>query len=175
MAEPAAPSLPLFPIQLRKVDIGQVSYDCQGFSDSAIAPATQFSLNVAVSNILEDERTFQVTLTFRCEAKPPESPYPHKYSLMMALHGEFVVGDITRLNFDTDGLKRWGERNGALVLLPFLREAVYSFTQKTGFKPLLIPLVETSAFRVTPPPVPGPGRPTPSAQPSPQPVAELRP
>jgi preprotein translocase subunit SecB len=42
-----------------------------------------------------------------------------------------------------------------LVLLPFLREAVYSFTQKTGFRPVLIPLIiEAAAFRVTPPPVP---------------------
>jgi preprotein translocase subunit SecB len=71
--------------------------------------------------------------------------------LKLTLHGLFEVNDITRLGFDSEGLKKWAEKNGALVLLPFLREAVYSFTQKTGFQPLLIPLVETTAFRVTPP------------------------
>lgn len=152
MAEQPHASLPRFPIQLRKVDVGQLNYDCQGFSDPTVAPATQFTLNVNVSPIsgTAPERTFQVSLVFRCDSRP-DSPFPHKYSLMMAIHGEFVVGDVSRLNFNEEGIKNWAERNGALVLLPFLRESVYSFTQKTGFKPLLIPLVETSAFRVMPP------------------------
>jgi preprotein translocase subunit SecB len=155
MAEQAQPSLPLFPIQLRKVDVGQVAYNCHGFSDPTITPATKFGLTVAVSPFAEADRSLQVSLTFQCSSEPPNSVYPHPYSLAMTLHGEFGV-ELERLKFDADGIRKWGEKNGALVLLPFLREAVYSFTQKTGFRPLLIPLIETAAFSVMPPP-PRPG------------------
>lgn len=151
MAEQANPSLPLFPIQLRKVDIGEVAYICQGFSDSSIAPATDINLTVAVSPFDEENRSFQVTLAFRCASTPPKSPLPYPYSLTMTLHGEFRVGDVKRFGLDSEGIQKWGEKNGAMVLLPFLRESVYSFTQKTGFQPLLIPLVETTAFKVMPP------------------------
>jgi preprotein translocase subunit SecB len=151
MAEQANPSLPLFPIQLQKVDIGEVSYSCHGFSDSSIAPATEVNLTVSVSPFDEKSRSFQVTLMFKCSSTPPTSPLPYPYSLMMALHGNFQVGDVKRFGLDGAGIEKWGERNGAMVLLPFLRESVYSFTQKTGFQPLLIPLVETTAFKVMPP------------------------
>lgn len=152
--ENKAASLPLFPIQLRKVDIGEVVYRCQGFSDPSVMPTTEFQLSVIVSPFVEAQKSLQVTLSFRSESTPPGSPIPHAYFLSMALHGEFGVTDLERLKMDAEGIRKWGERNGALVLLPFLREAVYSFTQKTGFRPLLIPLVETAAFRVTPPPRP---------------------
>lgn len=155
MAESApspSSSLPQFPIQLRKVDISEVSYRCQAFSDSAVSPTESFELNVSVTRKPEDGESMQVALVFNTTNEPKTSSVPFGYSLSLALHGDFRIGPAARTKLGEDGIKRWGEKNGALVLLPFLREAVYTFTQKTGFKPILIPLIETAAFRVTPPP-----------------------
>ena len=150
MAESAKPSLPLFPIQLRKVDIGQVAYTCQRFSDPAVVPATKFELNVAVSPFSDSDRSFQVSLTFQCSNEKSESPY-YPYSLALTIHGEFGA-DLERLKHDGDWIKKWGEKNGVFCFRSCAKR--YSFTQKTGFKPLLIPLVETSAFGVAAPPPP---------------------
>ena len=162
MAEQPKPSLPLFPIQLRKVDISEVAYSCQGFSVPSILPTDKFDLSVAVSQIkpVANERLLQVTITFSCANNPGEPQFPYPYSLKIALNGEFVVGDMSRFNLDDAGIIKWGEKNGVMCLMPFLRETVFSFTQKTGFRPILIPLIETSAFNVRPPSSPQPSPPT---------------
>jgi hypothetical protein len=94
-------SLPLSPIQLRKYDIGEVVYSCQGFSNSEISPTSEFQLDVGVSDFVEEDRTLQVTLTFSCSSNPPDSPCPHPYSLKMAVHGEFFFSkEVEKLGQD---------------------------------------------------------------------------
>lgn len=148
MAESGTPGLPLFPIQLLKVDIGEIAYSCAGFSDATKRPTDKFDLNVAVSPYDETTKALQVALSFNSKFDPAESSFPHAYSLRITVHGQFQVVAEEKLPFPVSEMRKWAEKNGTIILLPFLRESVYTITQKTGFQPLMIPMIEVAAFRV---------------------------
>jgi preprotein translocase subunit SecB len=145
------PSLPLSPIQLRKIDVGAIDYRCDGFSDPALIPTQTFGLSSGISPFNEADSTFQINLHFKTESSPPDSQLQYPYRLAITIHGEFAIDPSARSKFTDDFIRSWASKNGTLLLLPFLRETVYTITQKTGFRPLLLPMVETSAFGVRPP------------------------
>lgn len=128
--------------------MSDVSYNCTGFSNSAVSLSEKFDLTVSLSPLKEEDSSLQVALTF--SSTGPTSDVAVEYNLSITVHGEFVL-DKSKLPWEPDQFRKWGEKNGVLVLLPFLRETVHTFTMKTGFKPVMIPLVETSAFKVMPP------------------------
>ena len=148
MADAAKPALPHFPIQLLKVDIAEIAYSCAAFSDSSIRPTEKFALNVAVSPYESATKTLQVALSFKAESDETNPVFPHNYSLEIKVHGIFCVVDEPRVPFPIAEIGKWAEKNGVLIMLPFLRESVYTITQKTGFGPLMLPMVEISSFRV---------------------------
>lgn len=145
MADPDHPTLPLFPIQLVKVDIGEIAYSCGGFSDSDLTPTNKFDLNVSVSPFDNEAKSLQVVLTFTAK---PDPSFHFDYSLSIRVHGQFQIVDEPRLPFPIEQIQKWAEKNAVLIMMPFLRESVYTITAKTGFKPLMIPMIEVTAFRV---------------------------
>jgi preprotein translocase subunit SecB len=147
MAEEDKPSLPLFPIQLAKVDIGEIQYSCAGFSDANVVPAETFNLKVTVSAYDSESKSLQVALTFDSKSDPDNSALPYPYSLQITVHGQFFVHE-DRLPFPVAEIRKWAEKNGVIILLPFLRESVHTISQKTGFPPMMIPMIEVSAFQV---------------------------
>lgn len=156
------PELPQFPIQLLRVDISEIAYKCDGFSVPTQAPVDEFNLTVLVSPFSPESKSVQVGLTFDApaaqpssdaerplaEAEAPKKGISRDYKLKITVHGLFSVVDQSRLPFPLEKIRGWAEKNGAIILMPFLREAVYMISQKTGFQPIMIPMVEVSAFRV---------------------------
>jgi preprotein translocase subunit SecB len=148
------PKLPRFAIQLTKVDVGEVAYSCGGFSNPTITPNEAFDLTVVVSKFDPADATLQVSITFASKPEETENQ-PFDYSLKITVHGEFQA-DLPKLQesgliWGDEEFRKWGSKNGALVLMPFLRETVHTFTQKTGFKPFIVPMIEVAAFQVKPP------------------------
>lgn len=137
-----------FPIQLRKVDVGQISYACGGFSSLSINPITEYTLETGTSPINEETKSFQVIVAFIAKTDPAKTGLNVDYSLTVRVFGDFVV---IADSFPKDKILSWAQLNGTAVLLPFLRETVHSITTKSGFKPYLMPLVEAPLFKVAPP------------------------
>jgi preprotein translocase subunit SecB len=138
----------LFPIQLKRVDVGEITYSCGGFSVSAVNPISDFTFESGFSEITPETKNFQISLGFTGRNDPEKSGFMLDYTLKVRVHGDFsVISDA----FPKDKLQQWAQLNGTSILMPFLRETVHSVTVKSGFKPYLIPLVEAQLFKVQAP------------------------
>jgi preprotein translocase subunit SecB len=66
--------------------------------------------------------------------KAGEQPFHIRAEVM----GEFHI-DLSR--FPIDKIQQWAKQNAPLVLLPFLREHLYALSQRSGFDPILLPMM----------------------------------
>jgi preprotein translocase subunit SecB len=146
MPEPLKP----FPVQLRRIGIGEIAFKCQGFGEPSMPIAEKVDIRTSVGPYDVETGCIQVFVMALADTK--ESPLP--YDLRVSVVGEFHVEDENKLGFPLEKLPLWAQRNGAAILLPFLRELVFSITKRTGFGPLMLPLVEVPVFRVNAPTLP---------------------
>jgi hypothetical protein len=144
-------------VQLRRIGIAEVALSCPAFGQPTIPFAPQVDLATGVGPYNATDRTIHVmgtaSSTKRTDGDTSPSPVGDA-SFKITVVGEFHVPDETKLQFPLEKLPIWAGRNGAAVLLPFLREQVYSLTRNTGFGPVLIPLLEVVPFKVSPPDLP---------------------
>lgn len=61
-----------------------------------------------------------------------------KYNIAVELVGLFSVSD----GFDKQFLSEWAEENAPFLLLPYVREHIYSLSLRAGLNPLFLPTVE---------------------------------
>lgn len=67
----------------------------------------------------------------------------HPFSMRVELVGEFQVNNET---FPVEKIPHWAKHNAPILLIPYLREQVYSLSLRCGLNPVLLPLVEVPAF-----------------------------
>lgn len=142
-----AEALKLFPVQLRRIGIAEVALRCPAFGNPGAPFSEKVDLATGVGPYDAENRVLQVLVT----ATAGNMSVPSTPSLRVTVVGEFHIPDESQLSFPIEKLPQWAGRNGAVVLMPFLREQVYAFTQNTGYAPVIFPLVEVPLFKVSPP------------------------
>lgn len=123
-----------YPASLIRVDTWEVQYKAFRMSDPSVDNET-FELGFGRSEWRESDRTIDAVVTFESGKKEGGS----NYYLRIEVRGRFSV---TTSKYSAEQIQRWAERQAPVVLMPFLREQVYSFTIRTGFKPVLVPMVQ---------------------------------
>jgi len=68
------------------------------------------------------------------------------FTLRVELIGEFQVNEES---FPVDKITHWAKHNAPILLVPYLREQVYSLSVRSGLVPILLPLVELPSFITT--------------------------
>lgn len=137
-----------FPIQLRRMEVGEINYSCSGFPIPQLNPISEYELETGLSPITSETKVFQVSLKFNARNNQEKTGVILDYRLSVRINAEFaVVSD----SFPWDKLSNWAQLNGSAVLMPFLRESVHSISVKSGFKPFIMPLVEAPLYKVLPP------------------------
>ena len=108
-----------------------------------------FSLGVGASEFDEKNKIINVALKFQNQqndevnvADPLES---NLAELTVEIIGSFQIDTD---NFSTDNIEHWVYNNAPYILTPYLREYVYSLTQKCGFKPLILPLFKVPTLKI---------------------------
>src|SRR4051812_27472557 len=76
------------------------------------------------------------------ETKPDEVV---PYSLRVHIMGQFKIDEAV---FGREKIDLWARINAPFILYPFLREHVFSLTARSGFDPLLLPLVLLPTVKV---------------------------
>lgn len=71
----------------------------------------------------------------------------HSPSLRVEILGKFIVDDES---FPVDKIGEWAEKNAPYILLPYLREHVYSLTMRAGYAPLILPMYQVPVFNLVP-------------------------
>lgn len=140
MAEP----LKLFAVQLRRLGVAEIVLNCPSFGTAGVGFADKVELVTGVGPFNEQERCLHVFVT----AKAGSSETPSLPNFRVTVVGEFHISDESNLGFPVEKFPLWAGRNGAAVLMPFLREKVYNTTQNTGFAAIIFPLVEVPVFKV---------------------------
>jgi preprotein translocase subunit SecB len=113
------------------------------------APSKRLDLDsadvvIAASNSDYNSENEQVAVRVKAEIGMEEET-DSPLSLRVELSGLFRV-DSSR--FPIEEINGWARSNAPLVLLPYLREHVFSLTSRSGFQPMLLPLVEVPTYRM---------------------------
>lgn len=73
--------------------------------------------------------------------------------LRVELIAEFRVDESV---FPADKVEDWAEKAGMFILMPFLREHVFSLSTRVGLSPVILPMMTLPPYRITPPASPEP-------------------
>lgn len=96
------------------------------------------SFTTGQSNFNEEESNIVAGIKF--EINPEKDKDVAVFSLKVEIRGIFKFQEEQE-QIDPDDLKKWIEINSLYLLFPYLREQVYSLTQKAGFNPTILPLI----------------------------------
>ena len=110
--------------------------------------ASLFSLGVGYTDLDEETNIINVGLKFQNQ-KDEESVSKIQDSNLSELVVEVVgIFQVDTKEFPPDKIEHWAQNNAPYILIPYLREYVYSLTQRCGFKPLVLPLFKVPTLRV---------------------------
>jgi preprotein translocase subunit SecB len=136
----------LHPIQLIYIGVRELSIKTTGPPvPSAKLDGVVFSLPVRISEFLESDSTIQITIG--CVMSKEENEYA-RMEFDVQVIGVFR---IDKERFPMPELNHWANHNAPLVLYPYLREQVSDLTQRCGYSPLILPLLEVPAFKIIAP------------------------
>lgn len=101
-----------------------------------------------------DPKTRKIQIKIRFFTGSPKTPSPEEVSRMQAekkqpfyLSAE-IVGEF-HLDPDTvpeSDIPKWAQSSAAPILVPFLREQVYSLSLRIGVQPIFLPLVISNPY-----------------------------
>src|SRR5579871_5639054 len=94
----------LFPIQLRRVEVSEISYSCAGFPNPAINPISSFELEAGWSPFDPESKSFQVGIGFVAKNDPSKTGLNVPYSLTVRVLGEFV---LAKEGFPLEKIDQW--------------------------------------------------------------------
>lgn len=93
-----------------------------------------YTISVGHSDYDHELQAIQVGLKFKAGSEnPDESPY----DLSVEIVGNFSVNAD---EFPVRKVEDWAKENAPFILMPYLREQVYSLTTRCGIEPIVIPL-----------------------------------
>lgn len=141
----------LHAIQLTNIIVRQLHITVHPNSASTAPEDMKMKLNLQRRHSEYNAKDHQITVSVRLqigeraeEGKTPSTPL----ILIVELTGEFVVDES---RFPVDRLSDWANVNAPFILMPFLREQVYSLSQRCGFNPIVLPLTEVPTIKIEKP------------------------
>jgi preprotein translocase subunit SecB len=101
---------------------------------------------VGHSDYDKENSTIQVATKIEVgmDKRKPKLPF----SMRIELIGVFKVDES---NFPVDKIMDWALRNAPIIMFPYLREHAFALTARSGFSPMILPLMQVPAFQITPP------------------------
>lgn len=108
-----------------------------------------FSIGVGYTDFDEENQIINVGLILKNSKESSESSAESEMSNLLSLNVE-IVGSflIDTESFPKDKIEHFAQNNAPYILMPYLREHVYSLTQKSGFKPVVLPLFQIPTFKI---------------------------
>jgi preprotein translocase subunit SecB len=140
---------PKYPIQANFISVREL------YIKSHIPPnqrvtvdSAKFILKTAHSSYDEVRHVIEVgsIIEYGIETKPDEIV---PYSLRAHIMGQFKVDEA---QFKKEKIDLWARINAPYILYPYLREHVFALTARSGFDPVLLPLVELPTVKIQQPP-----------------------
>lgn len=128
----------MHPIQLRDILISRLSIQ---INDAKTAHdyegEIELSLQVGTSKLVKEVGHIGVGILANVIPKVSESGTAPAFVVDVELNGQFTV-DLEAFKFED--LERWSKVNAPFLLLPYVREHVYSLAIRAGVKGLIFPL-----------------------------------
>lgn len=87
-----------------------------------------------------DKEKNNIVAGIKFEINPEKEKEKAIFSLTVEIRGVFKFQE-EQDKVDADELGQWMELNSIYLLFPYLREQVYSLTQRAGFNPTILPLI----------------------------------
>jgi preprotein translocase subunit SecB len=130
------------PIQTNSISVRELYIKANEFPDVDKAiEVGEAAIRVGHSKYDEETKVIVVALKLEGGLEPEKTKAP--FTIKVELVGEFQVDES---KFPKDQIYNWADRNAPMILMPYLREHVYSLTMRCGFKPMLLPLMEVPVF-----------------------------
>jgi preprotein translocase subunit SecB len=129
------------PIQLKKIQVHELFLKIHHEQESPKSEY-QFVLNAMKTEYNEENKTIWIGLNLSIGEEDEKPPF----SLRVSLVGLFQIDEK---EFPLDHLDNWTKINAPHLLLPYLREHVYSLTLHGGIAPIILPLAQIPAFKLT--------------------------
>lgn len=142
------------PIQLREIKVLKLSIEDNPAFDGDFAKEdfSDFGFYHMHSDYDAESQTFFVKVKAvigqvedGCEQGPDEELTVAPFNMVVELAGLFSVDESS---FKTEYIDSFARRNAPLLVYPYLREHVYSLTNRAGYDPALLPLFEVPAFKL---------------------------
>ena len=130
-------------IQLQSVNIAELSIrlnkapeDCEIVGDDIV------TLSHGHSKYNEEDKSIQVGLILEVGMKNPEDA---PFTMRIEIFGSFTVDEE---KFPKKYVTDWAQKGAHYILMPYLREQLYSLSLRTGLSPLILPMAELPPYTI---------------------------
>jgi preprotein translocase subunit SecB len=134
------------PIQLLKVNVIELSIRSNQSPDESIGIDDTMDIPLLVGHSEFNNENRQIAVVVKVETKVnkgEKKDAEDSFFLRVELVGEFKVEE----NFPMEHIDSWARDNAPFILMPYLREHVYSLTLRCGLKPIVLPLLQVPTLR----------------------------
>ncbi|WP_374979226.1 protein-export chaperone SecB [Pseudomonas solani] len=136
------------PIQLQNVFVDELSLvvlDRFGFKNGEWDKG--FTYGLSRTEFDKENSTIAIKVELAIEPEDPEiidRPFVAKVSL-------FGVFKVDQSQFPVDKIEQFAEINAPIILLPYVREHIFGLTARSGFDPVILPLIEVPTIKISAP------------------------
>lgn len=149
----SGPSLDPYPVKLRGLCVRELWINTFIFPTINLPEHAQpLLIGSAPGKYEEENKTRRVTLLAKLgEEIDPDRVTDHikaggaPFALRVRLVGEFQFDES---RFPMEKIDQWSEQNAPIILFPYMREQIFSLTARSGFRPLILPLVQVPTIKV---------------------------
>lgn len=131
------------PAQLIQLEIGELSIVATNDEFSPRKGSKEpgnGNIKIGISEFNVEESRIAISLRF--ESSGENNQFSIKVEIRALFQVEFTAFE------SKEGVEAWAKSNGYYILLPYLREQVYSLSLRAGFDPVMLPLVEVPTFQM---------------------------
>lgn len=141
------------PIQLREVKVLKLSIEAnpEFDEDNCSKEISDFGFYHMHSDYDAEAKAFWVRVKAtigsndECDEQPEDEQEQSPFHMEVELVGLFSVDESA---FPAEQVESFARQNAPLIVYPYLREHVYSLTNRAGFESTLLPLFEVPVFRL---------------------------
>jgi preprotein translocase subunit SecB len=137
----------LYPIQAKYIGILELHLKANQVPDNTVSiEGESHRISVGHSEYDAENKTLEVFIKLEAGHRPKKTEPPNSpFFLQIQMLGVFHVNEE---KFNIERIYEWAGKNAIYIFYPYLRENVYSLTSKSGFKPMILPLVEIPTMRI---------------------------
>lgn len=129
------------PIQLIDIRVNDITFKRMNDSVGEINVTSRVAFGKAVYS--PDVEIIKCGVKAECQGK-------HDNEIEFILTVEIIgIFSIEKATFSIDMVPAWQEKNAPYILMPFLREQVYSLSLRTGIPQIIIPMAIVPTTRST--------------------------